>query len=359
MKNSLLVLVCLMLCACGPGPAPAAALPGFAGLGGENAGFATVTPGQPLLFPRDHGAHPDYRIEWWYVTANLQDASGQHYGVQWTLFRSALAPGADSPGWNNGNLWLGHAGLTSSTVQHYAQRLSRGGVGQAGIDSKPWRAWIDDWALSATAATDDPLQNLHLVARDEGFAYDLQLHTDQPLVLQGQQGYSRKSAQGQASWYYSQPFLQASGRLSIDGRTIQVHGQAWLDREWSSQYMLPDQQGWDWFSLHLQGGRQLMLFRMRHADGQHYVSGNWIEADGQTEPLAADDIQLQPLASTDIAGHRVPIAWSLKIARKGLDIHTSALNDNAWMGLATPYWEGPIRFEGSQEGEGYLEMTGY
>ena len=362
MKNNLL-LCCLLLCACGapadPPASNASAQPGFAGLGGQGSGFASVTPGRPLVFPRDHGAHPDYRIEWWYVTANLTDASGQHYGVQWTLFRSALAPGADQPGWSNGNLWLGHAGLTTATAQHAEQRVSRGGIGQAGVDPAPWRAWIDNWSLSATAPAGDPLQNLRVQAQGKDFGYNLQLHTQQPLVLQGEQGYSRKSDQGQASWYYSQPFLKAHGDLQIDGRTVPVEGTAWLDREWSSQYMAANQQGWDWFSLHLEDGRQLMLFRLRHADGQPYVSGTWIEADGSTEPLSAADIDLQPLTTTTIDGHRVPTQWSLKIPRKGLDIRTHALNDKSWMALATPYWEGPISFAGSQQGGGYLEMTGY
>lgn len=363
MKNKLITssaLLCLLLAGCDPAPPPTASpASGFAGLGGQQQAFATVTPGAALVFPRDHYAHPDYRIEWWYVTANLHDAQGNAYGVQWTLFRSALAPAADRPGWDNGNLWLGHAGLTSATRQYAAQRLGRGGVGQAGVAGEPWHAWIDDWSLASTDSSGDPLQNLRVQAHQADFAYDLQLHTGKPLVLQGQQGYSRKSDQGQASWYYSQPFLQARGQLTIEGRTVEVQGSAWLDREWSSQYMAANQQGWDWFSLHLQGGRQLMLFRLRHADGQPYVSGNWIEADGRTEALQATDIDLQPQAFTEIDGHRVPTAWSLKIPGKGLDIRTEALNDRAWMGLATPYWEGPIHFAGSQQGEGYLEMTGY
>ncbi|WPP01234.1 lipocalin-like domain-containing protein [Pseudomonas sp. HR96] len=363
MRNKLTAMamaVALLLSACDPAPAPSkGATSGFAGLGGAQQAFASVSPGAALVFPRDHYAHPDYRIEWWYVTANLHDAQGNHYGVQWTLFRSALAPAADGPGWNNANLWLGHAGLTTATQQYAAQRLGRGGVGQAGVAGEPWHAWIDDWTLASTARAGDPLQQLRVQARDAHFAYDLQLHSERPLVLQGEQGYSRKSDQGQASWYYSQPFLQARGQLTIDGRTLDVEGSAWLDREWSSQYMAANQQGWDWFSLHLQGGRQLMLFRLRHADGRPYLSGNWIEADGRTQALQAGDIELQPLMFSNIDGHQVPTAWSVKIPGKGLDIRTQPLNERAWMGLATPYWEGPIRFVGSQEGEGYLEMTGY
>jgi predicted secreted hydrolase len=337
--------------------------PGFAGLGGAAGNFATVTPGKPLEFPLDHAAHADYRIEWWYVTANLEDDQGKQYGVQWTLFRSALAPAANQPGWSNRNLWLGHAGLTTATLHRSAQTLARGGVGQAGVELQPFRAWIDDWSLSAPKTqgepVGDPLNDLRVQAHGGDFSYDLHLQTTRPLVLQGQQGYSRKSEQGQASYYYSQPFFTARGQLQVDGQSVDVHGTAWLDREWSSQYMAGNQQGWDWFSLHLEDGRQLMLFRLRHADGKDYLSGNWIEADGRTEWLGPDEIVLTPAAFTTIDAHKVPTEWSVKIPGKGLDIRTTALNPKAWMALSTPYWEGPVRFSGSQQGVGYLEMTGY
>jgi predicted secreted hydrolase len=357
MKVKALLLSCTLLAACGADPEPTA--PGFAGLGGQSAGFTEVTPGRLMVFPADHAAHSDFRIEWWYVTANLQDAQGQRYGVQWTLFRSALAPAADQPGWSNGNLWLGHAGLTTANTHHSAQTLARGGVGQAGVKLAPFSAWIDGWSLRSLATAGDPLSELQVTASGKDFAYDLHLQTDRPLVLQGRQGYSRKSVQGQASWYYSQPFLQARGQLQVNGKSVEVSGSAWLDREWSSQYMAANQQGWDWFSMHLEGGRQLMLFRLRHADGKHYLSGNWIEADGRSEPLGPSDISLEPIATTRIDEHQVPTEWAVKIPAKGLDIHTRALNPKAWMALGTPYWEGPILFTGSQAGVGYLEMTGY
>jgi predicted secreted hydrolase len=175
-------------------------------------------------------------------------------------------------------------------------------------------------------------------------------------VLQGENGYSRKSDQGQASYYYSQPFFSAEGSLSIDGKTYQVSGPAWLDREWSSQPLSASQTGWDWFSLHLDRGEQLMLFRVRQTDGASYLTGTWIDREGHTQTLHNADIQLAPVRTTAIDGRSIPTRWSLKIPGKQLDITTEAVNPNAWMNLSIPYWEGPVRFEG---GVGYLEMTGY
>ena len=178
-------------------------------------------------------------------------------------------------------------------------------------------------------------------------------------MLQGVQGFSQKSGQGQASYYYSQPFFQAEGSLLVDGKRHAVTGQAWLDREWSSQPLAPDQQGWDWFSLHLQSGEKLMLFQVRQADGAHYRAGTWIHADGRTEPLRQADIQMQPVRFSRVAGRRLPTAWSLRIAAKDFAIDTTPLQERAWMATRFPYWEGPIRFSGSHPGVGYLEMTGY
>lgn len=345
------LLLSLVLGGCAePAPPPE----GFAGLGRESSGFEQVVPGRAFAFPADHGAHPGFRIEWWYLTANLRDAEGNDYGVQWTLFRNALRPDADVPGWTNGNLWLGHAGLTTGTRHFAAQRLARGGVGQAGVVAEPFGAWIDDWSLSG-----DPAAGLQVQAAGADFGYRLQLEPAGPLVLQGDDGFSRKSADGQASYYYSQPFLQARGVLTVDGREVEVTGTAWMDREWSSQPIAADQLGWDWFSLRLEDGARLMLFHLRHADGDYYLSGNWIAADGTTTPLEAGAIALKPLEHTTVAGREVPIRWSLALPGRDFDVEIAAINPQAWMDLGTAYWEGPVRVEGSAAGVGYLEMTGY
>ncbi|MCE6977395.1 iron ABC transporter permease [Pseudomonas frederiksbergensis] len=350
------LLLAALLSACDNTPAPEK---GFAGLGHQAEAFTPVVPGRVFNFPADHGPHDGFRIEWWYVTANLKDDQGQEFGAQWTLFRSALKATPEQSGWSNQTIWLGHAAVTSATVHHAAERYARGGVGQAGVSLAPFKAWIDDWHFSSQATYEDPLADLQLSARDKAFSYQLRLTSTRPLVLQGDKGFSQKSEQGQASYYYSQPFFQASGTLEIDGKTYTVSGPAWLDREWSSQPLTANQTGWDWFSLHLDTGEQVMLYRMRQKDGAPYLTGTWIDAQGQTQLLHADDISLTPQDTANVAGRSMPVHWSIKIPAKHLEITISALNPKAWMDLRIPYWEGPVRLSGSHGGQGYLEMTGY
>jgi predicted secreted hydrolase len=352
--NFVLLMVLLLLGGCDQS---APEQKGFAGMGDQALTFTPVVPGRVFSFPADHGAHDGFRIEWWYVTANLKDQQGNQFGVQWTLFRSALKPVAEQAGWADQTIWLGHAAVTSSTVHHAAERYARGGVGQAGVQLAPFEAWIDDWRFASQAQ--DPMSDLQLSARDKDFAYQLHLTSSRPLVLQGDKGFSQKSEEGQASYYYSQPFFQASGTLQIDGQTYTVSGPAWLDREWSSQPLTANQTGWDWFSLHLDGGEHVMLYRMRQEDGAPYLTGTWIAADGQTQTLRSSQIRLIPQDTAEVAGRAMPVKWSISIPDKHLDITLDALNPNAWMNLRIPYWEGPVRISGSHPGQGYLEMTGY
>lgn len=339
---------------------PRAWAQGFAGLGRDAEGFATVVPGKALSFPADHGPHPDYRIEWWYLTANLTDANGAAYGVQWTLFRQAMAAGPQAEGWANPQIWMGHAAVTSAAAHRSSETFARGGVGQAGATAQPFRAWIDSWEMRALdGMSDTNLAPLALNASGSDFSYALRLDTDRPLVLQGDAGYSRKSDRGQASYYYSQPWFRAAGSLTIDDRTIDVSGQAWMDREYSSQPLASDQTGWDWFSLHLSSGEKLMLFRLRQLSGTHYFSGNWITPDGRSEQIGSAAIDMTPTASTDVAGRRLPTSWRITIPSRGLAIDTTPLNPMSWMATSFAYWEGPITLRGSHSGVGYLEMTGY
>jgi len=331
---------------------------GFAGLGEDAAGFAEVVPGHAITFPADFGAHPAYRIEWWYVTANLKDASGADYGVQWTLFRQALAPGAERPGFESQHVWMGHAAVTNAAVHRFAEKLGRGGIGQAGVTAAPFEAWIDDWSFKAVEGNTG-LSAATLAAKGDGFSYRLALKAPRAPVLQGDHGYSRKSERGQASYYFSQPFFEVSGRLTLDGRAVEVTGRAWMDREWSSQPLAADQKGWDWLSLHLPHGEKLMLFQLRSTAGGTYRSGTWIDRDGATSALASEEIVMVPGPPRRVAGRDLPVTWRVRVKSRGLDIETIPLNAEAWMATAFSYWEGPIRFRGSHDGEGYLEMTGY
>lgn len=333
---------------------------GFAGLGESAEGFAVVTPGKTFVFPADHGPHPEFRIEWWYVTANLADADGAAYGAQWTLFRQAMRPGGPVEGWASQQVWLGHAAVTSATTHRVSETFARGGVGQANVEASPFHAWIDAWEIRAHDGFDaQTVAPLTLKAAAAGFGTALRLEASHPLVLQGDRGYSRKSDRGQASYYYSQPFFKASGHLIIDDRPVDVTGMAWMDREWSSQPLASDQIGWDWFSLHLPGEEKLMLYRLRQKDGHGHLLGNWITPDGRSAEIAADGNSITPTAMTEIAGRKLPTSWRVTLPARGLAIDITPLNPASWMDTSVPYWEGPIRFAGSHAGIGYLEMTGY
>ena len=331
---------------------------GFAGLGQGSDGFSNPEPGRSLVFPVDHGPHTDFRIEWWYLTANLTGADGAEYGAQWTLFRTAIAPN-DAAGWQSPQLWMGHAALTSATTHVFAERLARGGIGQAGVTNSPFEAWIDDWQMISRAVPGaDEVSMLDLTVAAKGFSYALSLQAKGPVVAQGDQGFSVKSASGQASHYYSQPFYAVTGQITVDGKPIAVTGQAWLDHEWSSQPLAADQTGWDWVSLAFDDGARMMGFRLRDAsDG--FTSATWIDADGTPTPIPSGALKLTPLRTDAVAGRNVPVEWRVELPAKAVDIIIRTLNPQAFMDTSVPYWEGPIRFDGSHQGRGYLEMTGY
>ena len=333
--------------------APPALAQGFAGMGTQAEGFAAPAPDPAFDFPADHGPHPDYRIEWWYLTANLEGPEGRPYGLQWTLFRSALAPGARE-GWDSPQVWFAHAAVTTSDEHYSTERFARGGIGQAGVRADPFEARIDDWRMAGPS-----LDDLELTATGPDFAYEMNLQAEGPLVFHGDGGYSVKSDQGQASYYYSQPFYRITGTLTLPEGDVPVTGAAWLDREWSSQPLAADQDGWDWFSLSFESGAKLMAFQLRQSDGSTYSSGTWIAPDGTTTALPDGAISAAPQARTEVAGRTVPTRWRLDLPARGVDVTVAALNPRAWMGVSVPYWEGPVTVSGSHDGTGYLEMTGY
>ncbi|WMC12051.1 lipocalin-like domain-containing protein [Oceanimonas pelagia] len=349
---------------------------GFAGLGATAEGYAEAHSGMRITFPGDHGPHPRFRLEWWYLTANLHDRRGEPLGVQWTLFRQAQRPNTteETPGpWAVDHIWMAHMALSRGAQHRVAERFARGaGVGadqQAGVVLRPFRAWLDNWQLESLSTTGDELARLRLTAeaRDGqgSFGYELELDAGGPLVRHGVNGFSQKSADGQGSMYYSQPFYRVRGQVWLNGERITVSGQAWLDREWSSQLLNPGQSGWDWFSLHLESGHKLMAFRLRGGGdnlGDH-VSGSWISPAGEVTSLSADSLTLTPLKNAGVAGRRLPLYWRLTLPAQGLELEVSARHPNRWMNTSVPYWEGEVNVtdvaSGKPLGQGYLEMTGY
>ncbi|WP_192035598.1 lipocalin-like domain-containing protein [Halomonas sp. YLGW01] len=363
---------------------------GFAGLGRDAEGFAAARPGRGLRFPEDHGAHPAFRTEWWYLTANLRDEHGQALGVQWTLFRQALAPPAvreetreeasttiaTNP-WASSQLWMAHAAVSRGPRHVVAERLASGApeglAGPAGVRAEPFSAWIDDWQLTGTAPADaDALSQLSVTAKlNDSTGYRLTLSAEGPLVAHGEAGFSQKAVDGQGSYYYSQPFYRVDGQVTLNGATHRVSGRAWLDREWSSQLLGEAQLGWDWLSLHLADGAKLMAFRLRggepegegEGEGAHdYLSGSFITPDGTVTPLGPDALSLTPLSESAVADRRLPTRWRLEVPGQGLDLTIAAHHPERWMATRVPYWEGAVTVttpDGQPAGEGYLEMTGY
>lgn len=346
MNVKTVLLILSMLC-----PIPVWAQ-GYAGLGGSAEGFDIPKPGYEFQFPKDHGPHPAYRIEWWYLTANLKGEDGRDYGSQWTLFRSALKP-FEAEGWQSPQIWMGHAAVTTPKAHYFEERLSRGGIGQAGVTAQPFEAWIDEWRMAGP-----DLNTLNLRANGETFGYDLSLEAQGPLVFHGDNGYSVKSADGQSSFYYSQPFYTVEGVLHLPDGDMRVAGQGWLDREWSSQPLARDQSGWDWFSLSFEGGDKLMAFRLRGGRGD-FTAATWINADGSTQAIPDGTVRFTALQTDQVAGRDVPTQWRVSLPDRGVDVQVSALTPKAWMGTRFEYWEGPVMVSGSHDGVGYLEMTGY
>lgn len=343
---------------------------GFAGLGQSAQQFEQPSKTTVLTFPRDHAAHRNFRIEWWYVTANLQLADGTPLGAQWTLFRSARrvsnnSEGQSQTGWADPQLWLGHAALTTSTRHVFSETRARGNTGQAGVSEDGRRAWIDDWQLASNAAAGGDLyDDLEIRATGETFSYTLNLSATGPLIFHGDRGYSVKSPLGQASHYYSQPFFQVSGSVEIDGKTQTVTGMAWLDREWSSQPLSENQSGWDWASLHFADRTKLMIFQVRstrNGEPSTFLSGTFISADGETAPLSAQHITLSALGSDASGPSKPPTRWAVDITHPKMtkSFEIIALNPNSFMRTSIPYWEGPVRIHKGASGVGYLEMTGY
>ncbi|EAR10202.1 lipocalin-like domain-containing protein [Reinekea blandensis] len=329
----------------------------------DASGFTQVSPGLELSFPADHLPHPDYRIEWWYLTANLTDEDGQHWGIHWTLFRQSLRPEPDPGGWQSTQAWMAHAALSTPENHVYDERFARGGISQAGVELTAegrFDAWLDDWQWLGTGT--EPLPGT-LVFTVSETRVELDLSSQTPWVLQGDNGYSQKAPSGQASAYYSQPHIDIAGQIQHNGNTFQVTGSGWLDREWSSQPLAPSQPGWDWFSLHLSSGDALMVYQLRDTQAPNTLNGIWVTPDGRFSSLSGDQITLSSKGETDVstrAGTRkMPLRWSIEVPAHKVDIEVSAPRADHWLDTLFPYWEGPVSVTGSHQGKGYMELTGY
>ena len=353
-------------------------------------------PDYRMSFPQDHGTHDQFDIEWWYLTANLQDEAGDPYGLQWTLFRfknsrprSSQAEGNNSSSslknspvtlnestvsldkkWHNDQIYMAHASIHSLDTHWFSEKFARGGVGNAGLTALPLNLFIDDWQwLNSDGDTGLFPSTLTFSATDTSkpnaeASATFTLNQTGPLVQHGDNGFSVKSNSGHASHYYSAPFISIEGELTqaIDTVTtapIKLKGQAWFDKEWTSQLLDTGTQGWDWLSLHLDDGNKIMAFRMRLKNQDDYVTGSYITSTGEQITLQPGDLTLQPVSVKKVDGRQLPLIWKLIIPSKKIDLTISTLKDKQWNNAAVPYYEGMVKIEGSHGGVGFLELTGY
>jgi len=397
-------------------------------LGGDTTGFARADRRRDFTFPADHGAHPDYRTEWWYFTGNLTAADGERrFGYQLTFFRSAVAPPGEPEGddaesaWRTRQVWMAHLAVTDVEGNrfHAADRYARGALGLAGVETEPFRVHLNDWSARKSAGTSpksagtsengekdpvlesagtfgggekDPVSESagtfgdgekrpdlesagtfpwRLAATDAGFGIDLSLEAGKGAVLQGDGGLSRKGGEGadEASYYYSFPRMPTTGTLTVGGERFAVEGDSWFDREWSSALLAEGRVGWDWVSLQLDDGRELIAFRLRGEGGDAERGLDYaalVTVDGELRQLDAGAASLTTLGqwTSRETGVRYPSGWQLLLPDAGIDLDIQPWIDDQELDLTVRYWEGAVRAEGEAAGEtvdgvGYVELTGY
>ena len=337
----------------------------------SNAGFALAIEPRSFEFPLDHGPHPEFRNEWWYMTGNLDGADGRRFGFELTIFRFALTPqpAAVDSRWRTNQVYIAHFAVTDVGEETFyvAERFSRGALRLAGANANPFRVWIDDWEIVATEG-DHVRERWQLRANDEDFALELTLNAMKDPVLNGIDGLSQKSAEvGNASYYYSITRWRTEGRLRLGDQSFVVSGLSWLDREWSSSALAKDQQGWDWFALQLSDGSELMFYNLRNMDGTQDVhsGGTWISADGESRHLDHDDVSLAVSERwTSPKGGTYPVAWNIRLPKLGLALAVDPVLDDQELFTTVRYWEGAVDVAGSREGvnvtgRGYVELIGY
>jgi predicted secreted hydrolase len=344
--------------------------------GGDTAGYARALAPRPFRSPADHGPHPEFRNEWWYVTGNLAaklpEGTGRPFGFQLTFFRSALAPPASTaaPGsaWRTSQAWLAHFAVSDLAGGrfHSAERQARGALGLAGARAEPFRVWVGPWELAAVGTASFPA---HLAAATDDIALDLTLDPGKPAIAQGDRGLSQKGPEaGNASYYFSLPRLPAHGRITVEGRSYEVAGQAWLDREWSTSALSRGQVGWDWLALQLADGSEIMLYRLRRSDGRPdpFSRATEIRPDGSTRvwPLGEIGFEASGRFASPRSGAIYPDRWRIRIPGSGLDLDVRPALADQELDVGFRYWEGAVRVAGRRAGRpvtgvGYVELTGY
>ncbi len=340
--------------------------------------YLSVTGPCNLEFPKDHGAHPGYRTEWWYYTGNLRSDSGRQFGFQLTFFRSRIIPPgvekkwpAKPSAWRTSQVYLAHAALSDvDGKQHrHAEEVSRATLGMAGVDQSDdmTKVFLKNWSTRIEA-------DLHtLTVNSAEFSYNFAFRPLKPLVMHGDRGYDIKgSTPERASCYYSFTRLAGQGKITVGGDTIAVTGQAWMDHEFSTASLEPGITGWDWFSLQLADNSEIMAYLFRTKTGGIHAasSGTYIRADNSVQKLVKEEILVNVIDTWQSrkSQARYPVRWRMQIAALALDLEISAKFADQEMrtldSTGVTYWEGSVAIDGTKNkqpvrGDGYVELTGY
>lgn len=338
--------------------------------------FKVAEPGRRFSFPKDHGSHAEFKIEWWYFTGNLA-SDGKELGYELTFFRRGVdAPAAaENPSrWAVKDLYFAHFALTDGEGKRFysTDQISREAIGKAGAKEDRLEVWIDRWRA---AQAEDGTIRLQAEGAPAGarWAIDLTLSPDKPPVIQGTDGISRKGGEpGQASHYISYTRLSTRGTVSIDGKARPVSGLSWMDHEFSSSMLNKNQAGWDWFAIQLDDRREVMLYQIRTIDGKKdpFSGGTLIAPDGTARHLPADAFTLTPLRhwKSRASGADYPVGWKIEIPSEALSLTSEPVLDPQELitskSTRVAYWEGASRFRGTRQGnpiagKGYVELTGY
>lgn len=336
----------------------------------EESPFTSAVPGRVFSFPRDHGKHPDFQTEWWYFTGNVKAADKSEWGFQLTFFRRSLlaqrTPRRSS--WAIRDVYPAHFALTDITANRFfhTQILSREGPGLASAASDDLNVQVKDWS----ARQDGDV--IHLRAAQDGYRLDLSLVPTKPVVLHGNAGFSRKGdTRNQASYYYSFTRLAVSGSIEFRGKAHDVRGFAWMDHEFGSSILLKDQAGWDWFSLQLDDGTDVMVFHLRKQDGStERPFGTFVPRTGVPEDLDGRSIVITPgeMWTSPHTKAQYPLTWTVKVPDKKLSLEVTPLIRDQELaserGAGIAYWEGAVSVKGLRDGKsvrgrGYMELTGY
>jgi len=337
---------------------------------GQEFEFARAVPGRTLIFPQDHGKHPDFQTEWWYFTGNLVSSEGRRWGFQLTFFRRSMFIDTRQrqSRWAVRDVYPAHFAVSDLTNSQYfhTEIISREGPNLAGAAPDRLQVRVRGWSA------EEKDEKIQLRALEAGHGVNLTLVPVKPPVLHGQGGYSKKAdREGQASHYYSLTRLAATGSILFRGTAYKVEGLAWMDHEFGSGLLQPDQVGWDWFSLQLDDGTELMIFYLRRKDGaREPVFGTFVETDGQSLDLQGREIVVTSTGAWQSPHTRAtyPSGWRIRIPSLELSLDVDpALKDQEFSGEQTTevsYWEGAVTVRGARAGKaiggrGYTELTGY